>query len=75
MTQTIAEIDKNSIEKIRATLSVYKGKDRVDLRVYYQVDNNEWRPTKKGINLSVDSWDDFKGLVRKVDKAISERVK
>ena len=75
MNQTIAEIQKNTLEVIRATLGEYKEKQRVDIRVYYQpdADPNNWIPTKKGINISLDSWPEFKGLVEKVDQAISKK--
>ncbi|MFH2061071.1 MAG: transcriptional coactivator p15/PC4 family protein [Pseudomonadota bacterium] len=74
MAQTIGEIPKNTMEKVVANLVEYKGKPRVDIRVYFQPNQAEpdtWIPTKKGINLDPDSWQDFKGLVGKIDKAIS----
>jgi len=73
MTQTIAEIDKTATEKVVATLSEFKGKQRIDIRIYYQDDNNESKPTKKGINLSLDDWQEFKDLIKKVDQAIGKR--
>lgn len=73
MNQIIAEIPKNALEKVVATMGEYKGKPRIDIRVHFQPDASEpdnWIPTKKGINLSPDMWPDFKELVGKVDKAI-----
>ena len=74
MNQTIGEIPKSALEKIVATLGEYKGKQRIDIRVYYQPDVSEpdkWLPTKKGLSLSPDNWPDFKKLVGKVDKALN----
>lgn len=51
----IGEIHKNSTEKIRVTLSEYKGYTFLDVRVYYEDDSGEWRPTKKGIAISKDN--------------------
>ena len=74
MNQTIAEIEKNTLEKIVASMGEYKDKQRIDIRVYFQpdADPDNWIPTKKGINISLDSWGAFKGLVEKIDKAITK---
>jgi len=47
------EIDKNSLEKIRIQRTKYKGKDLLDIRVFYEAENGEWKPTKKGITVKV----------------------
>ena len=75
MTQTIGEMDKSSTEKIVVTLGEYKGKQRIDMRVYFQpdADPGNWKPTKKGINIDLDSWGEFKDLVGKVDRAITKK--
>jgi len=75
MNQTIAEIEKNTLEKIVATLGEYKDKQRIDIRVYFQpdADPNNWVPTKKGINIGLDTWGEFKDLIEKVDQAISKK--
>jgi hypothetical protein len=51
----IGEISKNSIEKIRVTLSEYKGYTFLDVRIYVEDDTGEWIPTKKGIAISKDN--------------------
>ena len=75
MTQTIAEIQKSALEVIRASIGEFKEKQRIDIRTYYQpdADPNNWVPTKKGINLSLDNWKDFKDLVEKIDQAIKSK--
>ena len=43
--------------------------------MYFKPDVSEadkWVPTKKGINLDVDMWSDFKELVGKVDEALGK---
>lgn len=62
----IAEFNKNSLEKVRIVLTEFKGKKLLDIRVYYDASENEepdWRPTKKGISISLDLIDELlKGL-------------
>ncbi len=69
------EVEKNTLEKLVATLGEYKDKPRIDIRVYFQpdADPDNWVPTKKGINISMDSWGEFKNLVAKIDQAVSKK--
>jgi hypothetical protein len=75
VTQTIGEMQKYTLEVIRVTLGEFKEKQRIDIRTYFQpdADPDNWIPTKKGINISLDSWGEFKDLVEKVDQAIGKK--
>lgn len=73
MNKVIGEVPKNTMEKIVASLGEYRGKPRIDIRIYFMPEVSEpdkWLPTKKGLNLSPDDWPEFKELVGKVGKAI-----
>lgn len=52
------------IESLFLNISEFKGQKRVDLRKYYQDKDNEWKPTKKGINFDLTQWEDF---IAKID--------
>jgi len=77
LTHVIGEIQKNAHEIVRASLTEYKEKERIDIRVHYQAgaDPNDYQTTRKGISLSLDQWGDFKELMGKVDRAVGERKK
>tara|TARA_Y100001973_G_C4966814_1_gene217616 strand:- start:47 stop:262 length:216 start_codon:yes stop_codon:yes gene_type:complete len=50
MSKFIGEIQKNSREKIIASINEFKGNTFVDLRVHYEDETSgEYKPTKKGI--------------------------
>jgi hypothetical protein len=68
--KTLAEMERNSTEKIRATLGEFRGKDRIDIRIYFEDDDGRWLPTKKGINLAVEDWPRFKAFLREVDQGL-----
>ena len=53
------EIDKNSLEKIRIQRTKYKGKDLLDIRVFYEAENGEWKPSPKGITFKVELLEDI----------------
>ena len=53
MSKIIGEIQKNSREKIIASINEFKGNTFVDLRVHYEDDmSGEYKPTKKGLAVS-----------------------
>lgn len=70
--QLVHSFPKNPLEEIRASLTVYKGKDYVDLRVYYKGDDGEFHPSKKGLTLSLDLFPDLEEAVRKLREEIGE---
>lgn len=45
----LGTIPKNSREEIRVTLETYQGRELVNLRVWFEADGGEYRPSKKGI--------------------------
>lgn len=61
----IGEIQKNSMEKIRVSTETFKGHSFIDIRVYYEDDTGEWKPTKKGIAIAPDKVDSLIELLKK----------
>lgn len=53
-------VDKTEEERIRIARSEFKGKELIDIRQYYQAEDGEWRPTKKGINLTFEKFEELK---------------
>jgi hypothetical protein len=47
--QALIVIPRDSSNRIEATISRFKGKDRFDLRMYYLSIGGEWLPTQKGV--------------------------
>ena len=56
------EFQKNSRELVRAGISQYQGKDYAYIRIFYNAGTDEypdWRPSKKGVVVSVDLLDEL----------------
>jgi len=51
--KTVYSFEKNALEEVRASLSTFRGKQYLDLRVYYKADDGEYKPTKKGLTLPI----------------------
>ncbi|WAC06343.1 MAG: transcriptional coactivator p15/PC4 family protein [Thermodesulfobacteriota bacterium] len=74
MTEVIASFEKNSFEEVRISLTNFKGKDLIDLRVYYRPDDGEeMRPTKKGITISLEKFSELKSAILALEKALPKK--
>ena len=68
MDALVARIAKNPTEEVRVSLTSYRGHDLIDIRVFFQDDQGEWRPTKRGVSLSVDSFAELREAVVKAEE-------
>ena len=68
--RVIDTFKRNATEEVRATLRTYRGKQYLDVRIYYLDDGGEYKPTKKGINLSVELMGDLGRMVGKLQQAV-----
>ncbi|MFH0811420.1 MAG: transcriptional coactivator p15/PC4 family protein [Pseudomonadota bacterium] len=76
MSEVIASFEKNSFEEVRISLTEFKGKDLIDLRVYYRPeDGEEMRPTKKGVTISPEKFPELKKAILELEKALQKKGK
>jgi hypothetical protein len=73
MDELIAQFEKNATEVVRVSLTEYRGRKLVDVRVHYTDDEGQYRPTKKGVSLSVDVYPDFKRAMLELEKILLDR--
>ena len=69
----IGEIQKGT-DKIMVTVKEFKGKTYVDIRTYFENDQGEMVPTKKGVSLTPDNVDDMVRFLQDAKKAMTEPV-
>lgn len=72
MSEIVAEMEKGWNEKIVFSLSEFKGKHYADIRVYFEDDEGEWKPTKKGISISVERFAEFKERLGQLEQFLAE---
>ncbi len=73
MDEVITQFEKNATEVVRISLTEYRGHKLIDMRVYYSDDAGQYRPTKKGVSLSVSLYADFKQAMQTLEKILLER--
>jgi hypothetical protein len=70
MDEVIAQFEKNATEVVRVSLSEYRGHKLFDVRVYYSDDEGQYKPTRKGVSLSVNLYTDFKRAMVALEKVL-----
>ncbi len=70
----IAEVQKNTKERIRIVLTEYHGHQFIDCRVYFEDAQGELRPTKKGISLTADVIDDVIEALTKGSAVLEDQL-
>ena len=73
MSEIVAEMEKGLNEKIVFSLSEFKGKNYADVRVYYENDEGEWKPTRKGVTVAVDRFSEFKEHVSSLEEFLASK--
>ena len=59
-------VDKSEAERVRIAVNEFKEKLFLDIRQYYQAEDGDWRPTKKGVSLPADKLDELKTALEKL---------
>ena len=71
MSTVVAEMEKSWNEKILFSLTEFKGKSYADIRVYYEDEEGELKPTKKGITITLDRFAEFKKNLQALEEFLS----
>ncbi len=70
----LGEIERNQTEILRVSLENFKGRDYIDLRIYYLDENGkEWKPTKKGVTVAPDKLDQVIGFFEKAKEELAKK--
>ncbi len=71
MSEVISKVTKNAREVLFLSLSEFKGRRLLDIRVYVPGnDQGEFVPTRKGISLSVGLYPAFKKALAQVENTM-----
>ncbi|MCK4836227.1 MAG: transcriptional coactivator p15/PC4 family protein [Candidatus Aminicenantes bacterium] len=55
-------IELNPTQKLVFSISNFRGKKYIDIRTWFQDQSGAWKPTKKGIHLSTDKFQEYEKL-------------
>lgn len=66
--ELVAEIQKNATEKVIVGLREFKGRPFADVRIYFEDESGQYKPTKKGVAIRPSLLFDLR---RAIDEAIA----
>jgi hypothetical protein len=75
MGQLIADIEKNSREIIRVEVTEFKGRELINLRIWYSDFDGSYKPTQKGVAIDINHYDKLKDAVLKIGEYIEDSKK
>ncbi|MHA2426746.1 MAG: transcriptional coactivator p15/PC4 family protein [Candidatus Hermodarchaeia archaeon] len=67
-------LPRSETEKIWVSLSEWQGFLGIDIRIYYQAGEASWRPTKKGVRISLELKDQLIAAIEKVAEYAPEAM-
>jgi len=71
----VRSIDKGLGNRIHIRISRFKDRDYLDIRNYYEDDAGEWKPTRKGIAVPVEFYDELMESMNAAKAEIDKRAK
>ena len=71
----VRTIDKGLGNRIHIRISRFKDRDYLDIRNYYEDDAGEWKPTRKGIAVPVEFYDELMESLTAAKEEIAKRAK
>ena len=60
------ELERSQTEKLVIEASEFKGRQLINLRIFFKADNDEWLPTKKGVTFRREQLDEVIGYLNKI---------
>ena len=79
MSVIIKDIKKNNNEIIRIEVSEFKGRDLINIRIWYQTIDSAsgdlvFKPTQKGVTLNIAEFEELKDGVEKLGNYITDQL-
>ena len=71
----VSAIDKGLGNRIHIRISRFKDRDYLDIRNFYEDDAGEWKPTRKGVSVPVEFYDDLMAALGDAKAVIDKRPK
>ncbi len=70
----VQAIEKGLGSRIHIRLSKFRDRDYLDIRNFYETEDGEWKPTRKGIAVPVDLYDDLMKALTEAKPEIEKRA-
>ena len=72
--QLVKVIEKGMGGRIHVRLSRFQGRDYLDIRNFFQTDDEEWKPTRKGIAIPIELYAELMAALKESEPLITKRL-
>jgi hypothetical protein len=66
----VGQVERNPTEVLRISTEEFKGRAYIDLRIYFEDGEGEWKPTKKGVTINPEKLEEVIGLLREAQEKL-----
>ena len=77
MSVIIKDIERNNKEIIRIEISEFKGRELINLRIWYQAIDDKgdviYKPSQKGVALNISKYDELKQGIDKIGEYLQDK--
>ena len=73
MSNLIYQIEKNGGDVVRFEVSEFKGKEYINIRIWYETPNGEYKPTQKGITLELSKMSELSEGMKRLEAFIADK--
>ena len=71
----LAAIQRSDTEQLQISISEYKGKSYLNMRIFYTTDDGDnWIPTKKGVTFAPDQIDLLEEAIQEAKKEFMAEI-
>jgi hypothetical protein len=71
--ELVRVIDKGPGGRIHVRLSRFRDRDYLDIRNFYEAEEGEWKPTRKGIAIPVELYGELIAALKEAEPRIAQR--
>jgi len=71
--KVLASFPRNAEETLQIAVSTFKGRTYVDIRLYYTDADGQLKPTKKGVTVTPELWDQFRAGLAQAEEELQRR--
>lgn len=68
----IRAFDRGAGQQLQVRLVTFRGREYLDLRNFYLDENDEWKPTRKGIAIPLELYDELMAALKEVGETLKE---
>ena len=68
----LAAIERSDTEQLQISISEYRGKSYLNMRIFYTTDGQTWLPTKKGVTFTPEQIDMLEEAIQEAKKEFME---